>query len=65
MSKHTGSAVEITGKKEIRKLLEKLDVHAAKWRIIGTNLGFDSGDLDQIQAEKSDSKARLDELLNK
>jgi hypothetical protein len=31
-------------------LLEQLSVHAAQWRLIGTYLGFCSGELDNIQA---------------
>ena len=31
-------------------LLDQLNVHAAKWRMIGTNLGFRAGELDSIQS---------------
>ena len=32
------------------KLLDKLNVHACRWRDIGMRLGFQSGGLDNIQA---------------
>ena len=33
------------------KLLGQLKLHAAKWREIGTNLGFQQGELDIIQSK--------------
>ena len=44
-------------------LVEQLDPHAAKWRTIGTNLGFRAGELDNIQSKQDVPVNYLTELL--
>ena len=38
---------------DIRSLMEQLGPHAAKWRTIGTNLGFRTEELDAIQSQQN------------
>ena len=41
---------ELLTESHLSKLLDKLSVHASKWRKIGLQLGFQPGELDNIQA---------------
>lgn len=38
---------------DIRSLMEQLGPHAAKWRMIGTNLGFRREELNAIQSQQN------------
>ena len=41
---------KLLAESHLPKLLDKLNVHACRWRDIGMRLGFQSGELDNIQA---------------
>ena len=47
----SGDSTRLNEKDHHKKLLDQLKLHAAKWREIGTSLGFLQGELDNIQSK--------------